>query len=536
MNNPVGQRGKSVSTYKYNTIETSSTSGSGDMKMKQNISELDSLLDDLNTAQKKNFSESKTITTRNVSGIDPGYLDQNASHSLVKGEQKYYTEDRGLRGRSGSARRELVFTGQRSQDPSPSREQLFYEQHEQTPKVQQFYRYEKTTSTRTTAPGVNDIPPLVGEPTSNTVKNYTYTDESPLPIRHRSPSPGGGIHSSYHYSSTSTSRDPGSPQSPISDKYRTLPDDYPPRPGGPTSYSYSSSTVRESRSDTRGKTPPPPHRSPSPVSFSQPPPPARSTTVKTYTYDQQLTNSGSHHRSPSPGVPKFSPSDPSHNRLTYNVSPAPPPPTAHTTVTNYKYSTTHHQQYQQQPDDTVPLMPRPFPTPQPSPTPPHSDQQPPKKLDELMASFSDADQRHNRYTETTVHHHHHYTNSNSTPQPNPTPQAIILHPSNPSNENERLIEKEKEIIREKEKEKEKLISHEESKNVTGPPVYYPPGVELFARKEESMMERQSGEARYRAKAKYEYEAKSKSKMSESSGKAVVPVCLPLCCAMPCVIM
>lgn len=47
---------------------------------------------------------------------------------------------------------------------------------------------------------------------------------------------------------------------------------------------------------------------------------------------------------------------------------------------------------------------------------------------------------------------------------------------------------------------------------------------------------QSGGGRYRAKAKYEYESKSKSKMTESSGKAVVPVCLPLCCAMPCVIM
>lgn len=35
-------------------------------------------------------------------------------------------------------------------------------------------------------------------------------------------------------------------------------------------------------------------------------------------------------------------------------------------------------------------------------------------------------------------------------------------------------------------------------------------------------------------ARYEYEASSKTK--SSSGKAVVPVCLPLCCALPCVIM
>lgn len=29
-----------------------------------------------------------------------------------------------------------------------------------------------------------------------------------------------------------------------------------------------------------------------------------------------------------------------------------------------------------------------------------------------------------------------------------------------------------------------------SKNIAGPPVYYPPGVELFAKKEESMMQSQ----------------------------------------------
>jgi hypothetical protein len=35
---------------------------------------------------------------------------------------------------------------------------------------------------------------------------------------------------------------------------------------------------------------------------------------------------------------------------------------------------------------------------------------------------------------------------------------------------------------------------------------------------------------------YEYAKESKSKSSSSGGAAVVPVCLPLCCAMPCVIM
>ena len=36
--------------------------------------------------------------------------------------------------------------------------------------------------------------------------------------------------------------------------------------------------------------------------------------------------------------------------------------------------------------------------------------------------------------------------------------------------------------------------------------------------------------------RYEYSKESKSKSNSSGGAAVVPVCLPLCCAMPCVIM
>jgi len=35
---------------------------------------------------------------------------------------------------------------------------------------------------------------------------------------------------------------------------------------------------------------------------------------------------------------------------------------------------------------------------------------------------------------------------------------------------------------------------------------------------------------------HEYSKESKSKSNSSGGAAVVPVCLPLCCAMPCVIM
>lgn len=97
------------------------------------------------------------------------------------------------------------------------------------------------------------------------------------------------------------------------------------------------------------------------------------------------------------------------------------------------------------------------------------------------------------------------------------------------------------------------------KPIAGPPVYYPPGKEVVAHSEQSeaawraqvrsswscehwvgihdgfgFVFSQGGYAK--ASGKYEYEAGSKSKSSSKSGAAVVPVCLPLCCAMPCSIM
>ncbi|XP_055321045.1 mucin-2-like [Sitodiplosis mosellana] len=74
-----------------------------------------------------------------------------------------------------------------------------------------------------------------------------------------------------------------------------------------------------------------------------------------------------------------------------------------------------------------------------------------------------------------------------------------------------------------------------TKNIAGPPVYYPPGQELFAKSEaQAAWRAQGGYAK--GSGKYEYEAESKSKSTSKSGAAVVPVCLPLCCAMPCTIM
>ncbi|XP_014244768.1 proteoglycan 4 isoform X2 [Cimex lectularius] len=449
-------------SYKYSAVENST--GAGDYRMKKNISELDSLLDDLNSAQRRNFSETSTVRSSSAHGLDSGLIDHATStpHASRSVERRY-REEKTIRGRSASPMRELVFTGSRSRDPSPIQHNTYYEQREQTPTVQQFYRYEKTTSTRTTGPTITDVTPL--DPSSQ-----YHPEERPLALKQRSPSPSH-LHSYEHYSTMNRDVPPSPHYTERVVTYnRDADNDYPPRN---KSYSYStSSTMRETRSDAP-KTPPP-HRSPSPVSFQQPP------------------------------LPKTP--DPSH-RLTYNVSPPH-------TVSSYKYSSTTNNHY-----DSHSTMPRPFPA---VPSPTQNEQQPPKQLDELLASLGDPDPRNNRYMETRVvenryqSNHHHQNHNGPSPAPAPAP----------------VVEKTIEVNR---VENEKVKEKGDTKNISGPPVYYPPG-ELFAKKEESMMMKQEGGGMYKSKGKYAYEAKSKSKVKESSGKAMVPVCLPVCCAMPCSIM
>lgn len=45
-----------------------------------------------------------------------------------------------------------------------------------------------------------------------------------------------------------------------------------------------------------------------------------------------------------------------------------------------------------------------------------------------------------------------------------------------------------------------------------------------------------GKMNAKRKAKYKYESGSKMKESGDTKKTVVPLCLPVCCALPCVIM
>jgi len=113
-----------------------------------------------------------------------------------------------------------------------------------------------------------------------------------------------------------------------------------------------------------------------------------------------------------------------------------------------------------------------------------------------------------------------------------------------SREFQRITQEETTVQHQKEKEQRKLNAMGDenfipTKNVAGPPVFYPQG-DLFTKNKEDVKAR---EAELSAQGQYfsasyaaERGARSKEESGEKGGAAVIPICLPLCCAAPCVIM
>jgi hypothetical protein len=83
---------------------------------------------------------------------------------------------------------------------------------------------------------------------------------------------------------------------------------------------------------------------------------------------------------------------------------------------------------------------------------------------------------------------------------------------------------------------------QKTQNLSGPPIYYPPGQVFVPPAESQALMSAEGGGKGKAKMKMEkqYKAKEKSKQSHSEkggqGAVPVPVCLPVCCAAPCTIM
>lgn len=210
-------------------------------------------------------------------------------------------------------------------------------------------------------------------------------------------------------------------------------------------------------------------------------------------YPSRPSSSGRHTTPDKPGTP-----------TSYYPSQGTPPQSS---TTIYKFAnTTTTTPPSKNADDHEVLLPRPFPTGGVQvypPKPATNGEGPPKKLEDLMASFSDSERE--------------------------VLEDIDRQEKRQQKKEGPLTKKEVDFI-------PHTPPQVKSKNVAGPPVYYPPGSAEFTRKEESSAMSQSGDGWQKASAKYEYEASSKSKSKTTSGKAVVPVCLPLCCALPCVII
>ncbi|KRT81919.1 hypothetical protein AMK59_5755 [Oryctes borbonicus] len=173
-----------------------------------------------------------------------------------------------------------------------------------------------------------------------------------------------------------------------------------------------------------------------------------------------------------------------------------PPPTQYTGYYSEKYKTESNY------DENKPLLHTSYPGKFPT-----DHDAPPKKLDELMATIGDE------------------------PPNSPLNAGFNAHEIELAQQ--KKVETLKLQQKEATKDDQKKLQH--TKNVTGPPVYYPPGHDMFTVKTESggVGWRAEG-AMARESGKYKYEAESKSKTKTKA--AIVPVCLPLCCGLPCTIL
>ncbi|XP_034230061.1 serine/arginine repetitive matrix protein 1 isoform X2 [Thrips palmi] len=469
-----------------------------------NIAELDTLLDDLNSAQRAGFNREYQITT--TTSRD-GYSDprpaQHISRSAQRSSQRSYSEQR-----YGSVNKD-----RQSPSPGPNRHPVSSSLDRGITSGMSREVYSSSSRTTSPSPARREIPPSPslgrevvshhvyrsydsrGTAGSTSTSSTTrYRDASPPRDRVRPASPsmaplaGVGLPDypvtgaakvstlvreyerrasrEEQEAALSLRRSPSPARSPVP-RRKVM--------SSTTTYNYSSTSANHVDPPRT----PPPHRSPSPVSFPMPPEP-----LSGYAYRRDesasytnTSNTRQRSRSRSPPPQPF----PVRNVHTYQID---------------RVDRSFREPV---------LQPRPFPTPSPTP---QEDQRPPKELNELMSSFTETDMGH-----TSVRQH--ALDLEQRAQRQQVQQPARGPPTPPP------VRKEEQLV---------------SRNVAGPPVYYPPGVEMFTTREESSAQSAGGGYKGKAKAKYEYKMKQRSKESSKTGKAVVPVCLPLCCAMPCTIM
>ncbi|KAG8228035.1 hypothetical protein J437_LFUL003671 [Ladona fulva] len=459
---------------------TPSGSGKVDVQLRQNLNELDNLLDDLNHAQQqaalraqtasptshKSVSPGPPEVIRGTRGIDSSLLEEPMDHSTpvnrhVTHTVRTYRYDTRYGGDDGPH----DHNGPHHDGPpsGPPARQSLPRQIQSTPPPRDHYPSEPRHLQPTPPPQM----------TTTTVRTYSYGSPNAPPPQ------------------TPPSRSRSIPRAPVHDS---------PSPARQIHRPYPD----EDDDDRDGPTDP-----------LMPGAPRRTTTTTVRTYTYQLP--GSTPNGPGEPIQPIPAPPPPSEPLTYNVTPRQPPlqvtelkpqPTPQTTVVTYKFTTSSGgpQPGIPEPNDR---SPRPFPVDDNDA--PASSQQPPKRLDELMASFSDPNNLEPRkHPESHPVSPVRYTVEEKVASNPPIVEGNGVGPKPAAPEGKAAPSPER----------------TKTKNIAGPPVYYPPGVELFAKKDEPI---------HASMKESEGASKGESK-SGGGGAAVVPVCLPLCCAMPCVIM
>jgi len=200
-----------------------------------------------------------------------------------------------------------------------------------------------------------------------------------------------------------------------------------------------------------------------------------------------------------------------------SISPEPRNGTLSPPNVNINYTTNvSHSTY----SDSLERVKRPrhhgLPFPDASPIKPQANGKIPRKVDDLMTTFTDSEDGPP------------YPNSNRTYYPEPEDEPLI--PANAKIEVKAEADASALAVAE--------AKPDPTKNVAGPAVYYPPGHEMF---HETMHTMTLKESNRRGKAKWRMERaegyKESSSHSESAAEVkMIPVCLPLCCGAACTIM
>ncbi|XP_026733399.1 proteoglycan 4 isoform X2 [Trichoplusia ni] len=467
-------------TYNYES-STSSTPGYSKVKsskvskdLTQNVEELDSLLDDLQKDQERQLYKSKnhdgyTSDTAESTSFDyrrgtPAKA-PSSGYSTLKREERLESSSWGSSPpptitRAAEVRQELYREEKTEVRPVPVQTLPLPAQAPPAPCTHCHHTNSSTGTLSRSGTPMNKV--------TTTVKTYTYevpADQDPTTV----PIPTGSEHHHTYVTEHNRITTTGSSPVPVA-----------PAPGGCQYCSHCNSSTREYR---------------------------------TVTTTDERNNERMVYPTPANEV-KLLPSEPHNGHGPYGP-------------TTYKYSETSYlsQNTSQRfpPAGPAPgaLHPAPSPSPGPFPrptTPSPGTQQPPKKLDDLLADFPEA--RFPTQPDGVVRRNVHVSHESSA-------QGTLGCDTRDARDTSAAPSPKPPIVG--------------SRNVAGPAVYYPPGHTPFQKKEgggyQASSAMQQGGGSYAAgRGMYEYESGSRSKESHSEKKTAVPICLPLCCAMPCVIM